>query len=44
MKAKRHQILVTVESRLNDTFVAPGGTVFYNYYNEALSTSDLIRI
>lgn len=44
MKAKRHQILVTVESRLNDTFTAPGGTVFYNYHHEALSTHNVSQI
>lgn len=36
MKAKQSQVLVTVESRLNDTFIAPGGTEFYNYHHEAL--------
>ncbi len=44
MKAKRHQILVTIESRLNDTFTAPGGTVFYAYQHEALSTHNVAQV
>lgn len=44
MKAKRHQILVTIESRLNDTFTAPGGTVFYAYQHEALSTHNVSQV
>lgn len=44
MKAKRHQILVTIESRLNDTFTAPGGTVFYTYQHEALSTHNVSQV
>lgn len=44
MKAKRHQVLVEVQSRLSDTFVAPGGTVFYNYQHEALSTHNVTQI
>lgn len=44
MKAKRHQILVTIESRLNDTFTAPGGTVFYTYQHEALSTNNVAQV
>ncbi len=44
MKAKRNQVLVTIESRLNDTFTAPGGTVFYTYQHEALSTHNVSQV
>lgn len=44
MKAKRHQILVTIESRLEDMFTAPGGTKFYAYQHEALSTHNVTQV
>lgn len=44
MKAKRNQILIKVESRLDDTFTAPGGTVFYRYNNELFDTHNTSQV
>lgn len=44
MKAKHYQVLVSVQSRLADTFTAPGGTQFYNYHHHALTTHTVEQV
>lgn len=44
MKAKRHQILVTIESRLLEKLTAPGGMEFYRPQAEVFSTYNVTQV